>query len=130
MQRVLGKDLWAEARKQARASKSRKTAIAYVTRDLIGFRKGDTLVVDASTLAIKNGETDARLLQKLQKKGVQLYDCTDLHAKILLLNDKAIIGSGNMSSSSESRMVEAALMSDHSFMRVMAPPELAASIVV
>jgi hypothetical protein len=44
---------------------------------------------------------------------VQLYDCADLHAKILLLGNVAIIGSGNMSSSSERRMVEAALISDH-----------------
>jgi phosphatidylserine/phosphatidylglycerophosphate/cardiolipin synthase-like enzyme len=111
--RVLSKDLWTEVRKQARASNTRKAAIAYVTRDLVGFRKGDTLVIDASTLAIKNGETDAPLLRKLHKKGVQLYGCTDLHAKILLLDDVAIIGSGNMSSNSERWMVEAALISDH-----------------
>jgi hypothetical protein len=36
-----------------------------------------------------------------------------LHAKILLLDDVAVISSGNMSSSSESKMVEAALISDH-----------------
>jgi hypothetical protein len=113
VQRVLSKDLWATIRKQARASNSRKAAIAYVTGDLVGFRKGDTLVVDASTLAIKNGETDAPLLRKLHNKGVQLYDCTDLHAKILLLDDVAVIGSGNMSSNSERWMVEAALISDH-----------------
>ena len=91
---------------------SRKVAIAYVTRDLVGFRKGDTLVVDASTLAIKNGETDAPLLRKLNKKGVQLYDCT-ISRQILLLDNVAIIGSGNMSSNSERWMVEAALISDH-----------------
>ncbi len=113
MQRVLSKDLWTEVRKQARASSSRKGAIAYVTRDLVGFQKGNTMVVDASDLAIQNGETDAPLLRKLHKKGVQLYDCADLHAQILLLDDVAIISSGNMSSSSERRMVEAALISDH-----------------
>ena len=113
MQRVLSKDLWTEVRRRARTSKSRKAAIAYATRDLVGFRKGDTLVVDASTLAIRNGETDAPLLRKLHRKGVQLYACADLHAKILLLDDVAIISSGNMSSNSEHRMVEAALISDH-----------------
>jgi hypothetical protein len=112
MQRVLSADLWTEVRKRARAARSRKAAIAYVTRDLLDFRKGDTLVVDASVLAIRNGETDAQLLRKLHNKGVQLYDCVDLHVKILLLDDVAIIGSGNMSSSSEHRMVEAALISN------------------
>jgi phosphatidylserine/phosphatidylglycerophosphate/cardiolipin synthase-like enzyme len=68
--------------------------------------------VNASTLAIRTGETDAALLLKLHKKGVQLYDCVDLHAKVILLDDAAIISSGNMSSSSERRMVEAALISD------------------
>jgi phosphatidylserine/phosphatidylglycerophosphate/cardiolipin synthase-like enzyme len=113
VQRVLSNDLWSEVRKQARASNTRIGAIAYVTRDLVGFRKGDVLVVDASARAIQNGETDAGLLRKLHNKGVHLYDCADLHAKILLLDDVAIIGSGNMSSSSENRMVEAALISDH-----------------
>jgi hypothetical protein len=112
MQRVLSNDLWTEVRRRARASKSRKAAIAYATRDLVGFRNGDKLVVDASVLAIRNGETDAKLLRKLHKEGVQLYDCVDLHAKILVLDDVAIIGSGNMSSSSELRMVEAALISN------------------
>jgi hypothetical protein len=68
MRRVLSNDLWTEVRKQARASKLRKAAIAYVTRDLVGFREGDTLVVHASPLAIKNGETDAPLLRRLHRK--------------------------------------------------------------
>ena len=69
MQRVLSKDLWTEVRKRARTSKSRKCAIAYATRDLVGFRRGDVLIVDASVLAIRNGETDARLLRKLHNRG-------------------------------------------------------------
>jgi len=113
MQRVLSKDLWTEIKDHACASKSRKAAIAYVTQDLVGFREGDTLVVDASAAAIKNGETHAPLLQRLHKKGVQLYDCANLHAKTLLLDDVAIISSGNMSTSSQTRMVEAALITDH-----------------
>jgi hypothetical protein len=93
VQRVLSNDLWTEVRKQARASQLRKGAIAYVTRDLIGFRKGDTLVVDASSLAIRNGETDASLLRKLHTKGVQVYDCNDLHARIAELGNRTwIIG--------------------------------------
>src|SRR5262245_1209931 len=113
MQKVLSTDLWTEIRERACASKSRKAAIAYVTRDLVGFREGDTLVVNASAHAIKNAETHAPLLQRLHRKGVQLYDCPYLHAKTLLLDDVAIISSGNMSLNSETRMVEAALITDH-----------------
>jgi hypothetical protein len=113
MQRVLSKDLWTEIHKQARTAESRKGAIAYVTSDLIGFRKGDTLVVNASIETIRNNGTDAHLLRKLHDIGVQLYDCSDLHAKILLLDGIAVIGSGNMSPNSKQRLVEAAVISDH-----------------
>src|SRR5262249_8741105 len=79
----------------------------------IGFCKGDILVVDASSRAISSGETDARLLRTLHEKGVSLYHCASLHAKVLLLDDVAVISSGNMSNSSVG-LVEAGVMTDHS----------------
>src|SRR4051812_21268253 len=99
MQKVLTNDLWKAAR--ARRTKRKMAAIAYVTQDLLGFRKGDTLVADASAYAVRNAETSAKLLRTLHKKGVRLYDCACLHAKVLLLDDVAVISSGNMSKSSE-----------------------------
>ena len=47
MQNVLSSDLWKTIRAQAKKSRQRKAAIAFVTRDLVGFRKDDTLVVGA-----------------------------------------------------------------------------------
>lgn len=61
MQRVLSRDLWKTIRAHAQRARCRRAVIAYVTQDLIGFRKGDTLVVDASTYAVCNGETSAKL---------------------------------------------------------------------
>ena len=114
MQRVLSSDLWKAIRAQAQKARRRRAAIAYVTRDLVGFRKADVLVVDASEHAIACGDTDAKLLRRLQrKKGVLLYHCADLHAKVLQLDDVAVISSGNMSTSSSSGLVEAAVMTDH-----------------
>ena len=40
----------------------------YLTRDLVGFRKGDVLVLDASVRAVASGETDARLFTRLQSR--------------------------------------------------------------
>lgn len=111
MQKILSNGLWAELRKRAQKARSRKAAIAYVTSDLLGLKRGDTLVVDASHRAIQNGETDAPLLRRFQKRGVQLYSC--LHAKILLIDDVGVVSSGNMSSNSAHRLVEAGLLSDH-----------------
>jgi hypothetical protein len=114
MQRILTGNLWTEIRVFARKAQRRKAAIAYITRDLVGFRRGDVLIVDASKQAVSCGETDARLLRDLWKKGVQLFHCDDLHAKVLLLDHVAFVGSANMSNSSAVRMVEAGVLTDHS----------------
>ena len=114
MHRVLSTHLWQEIATVAAEAKQRQAAIAYVTLDLIGFRGGDVLVVDASPFAIGSGETNAKLLAALLKKGVALYSCPCLHAKVLLMDGVAVVGSGNMSKSSRSKLVEAALMTDSS----------------
>jgi hypothetical protein len=113
MQEVLSSDLWKTVQAHARRARRRKAAIAYVTQDLLGFRKGDTLVADASTNSVASGETDAKLLRTLKKRGVNLYDCMGLHAKVVLLDDLAIISSGNMSNSSANGLVEAGVITDH-----------------
>jgi len=63
MQKVLSSNLWQVARAHAKSARKRRAAIAYVTQDLIGFRRGDTLLCDASRLAISCGETSAKLLR-------------------------------------------------------------------
>ena len=55
MQRVLSRDLWKSIITQARSARRKRAAIAYVTKDLIGLRKGDTLIVDASVYAARGG---------------------------------------------------------------------------
>jgi hypothetical protein len=112
MQKVLSSDLWKTVRAQAQKARCRKAAIAYVTEDLIRFRKGDLLVMDASPKAIRCGETDARLLRTLDRRGVCLYHCAGLHAKVLLLDDVAVISSGNLSKSSANGLVEAGMITD------------------
>lgn len=114
MQRVLSTGLWKEIKAIAVAAKRRRAAVAYVTQDLIGFKTGDVLVLDATERAIRSGETDAKLLRRLHRRGVQIHCCADLHAKVLLLDEVAVIGSGNMSRSSTVELVEAALITDHS----------------
>jgi hypothetical protein len=113
MLRILSHGLWAELKTASLRAPQRKAAVAYVTKDLVGFRRGDVLVTDASEGAIRSGETDAKLLLRLHRKGVRIYRCPRLHAKVLLLGDVAVIGSGNLSVSSEKALVEAAVLTDH-----------------
>lgn len=113
MQRVVSADLWPEVARRAKRASSRQVAIAYVTQDFVGLKKGDTLIADASRRAIASGETSAPLLRSLVRRGVDVYHCADLHAKVLLFGNTAVVGSANMSSSSNG-LVEAAVLSDES----------------
>jgi hypothetical protein len=113
MQRVLSSDLWKIVTARAKKAKHRQAAIAYVTEDYLNLGSGDVLIVDASEATIRSGGTDAKLLSELHQRGVLLYDCPDLHAKVMLLDDVAVVGSANMSQSSGS-LVEAAIITDQS----------------
>lgn len=110
---MLSDGLWKEVRSQARSARQRSAAIAYVTQDHLGLKRNDILVTNASSHAISCGETDAKLLRNLFKRGVRVYNCRDLHAKVALFDNKALVGSGNMSRSSAGRLVEAAVITDH-----------------
>ena len=67
MQKVLSSDIWKEIGKRAKAADRRKAAVAYVTKDQIGFQTGDVLVVDASRNAVASGQTSAPLLRELNQ---------------------------------------------------------------
>jgi PLD-like domain len=113
MNRILSGDLWTTVSNLARKSKIMRAAIAYVSADkLIEFGKGDTLIVDASDEAIASGQTSATTLAKFHTAGAELYSLTNLHAKVLLLDRYAIVGSANLSARSEQTLVEAALLTD------------------
>ena len=111
MQKVLSSDLWKEVAKRAKVARQRKAAIAYVTKDHIGFQAGDVLVVDASKRAIASGQTDAPLLRELNRNRVAVYSQEGLHAKVMLLGNYSVVGSANMSASSGG-LIEAAVISD------------------
>ena len=94
-------------RPYAKAARRRLVAVAYVTTDgHIGFRKNDVLICDASDRAIKGGETSARLLRSLHRKGVELRSQPDLHAKVAVLGRHALIGSCNLSAASAEDLTE------------------------
>ncbi|MET4085614.1 hypothetical protein [Bradyrhizobium sp. S3.5.5] len=125
---LLSEEIWTVARKLAQGSPVRKLAIAYVTEDRVGLRKGDILVCDASDRMIRMGQTDAKLLKRLHKDGVAIHSVPGLHAKVMLFGKHAIVGSANMSGS---RLTEAAAVTDRtvitsgiaSFIAQLAKPE-------
>jgi hypothetical protein len=113
MLEVVSDDLWMRIEALAKKAPYRYGAIAYVTNDThITFGDGDVLVVDASDDAVSSGQTSAKVLQAAYTRGAELYSVDGLHSKVLALGRVAVVGSGNMSSSSANQLVEAAIITD------------------
>jgi len=114
MDKLVSGELWKEIKRLAKKSKRRMAAVAYVTNDeLVTFKEGDLLIVDASNQSIKSGQTSAPLLHKAFEHGAAIYSCPGLHAKVMLLDNVAVIGSANISRSSQQFLIEAAYITDH-----------------
>jgi hypothetical protein len=75
-------------------------AIAYVTKQLLELRRGDTLVCDASEGMVKAGQTDPKVLLAYLRKGVSVWGHPGLHAKAIVRGRVAIVGSANSSNTS------------------------------
>jgi hypothetical protein len=113
MQELVSADLWKRASKVSRRASIHRCAVAYVSSDsLIEFGSGDTLITDASTAAIKSGQTSAHVLKRANDRGAAIYSYPGLHAKVLVFDRIAVIGSANLSLSSANQLTEAALFTD------------------
>lgn len=113
MLKLLSADLWATIRQKAVKAKRRRAAIAYVTDPrLLPLGAGDVLVVDASDASIAAGRTSAKVLAGYLRAGASLFNVPNLHAKVLVLDDWAVIGSANASLRSSEYYVEASVVSD------------------
>jgi hypothetical protein len=107
---LLTTDLWKRIATLARRAKSRQAALAYVTSEHVRFGKGDILIADASPAAIKSGQTSAAVLLAAHRRGAEVYSCPNLHAKVIVLEGSAIIGSANLSTHSAEHLAECAVL--------------------
>lgn len=91
-----------------------RAAIAYVgSGGIVVPQRGDLLICDASRQAIGSGETDAGTLRTWLKTGATIRSLPGLHAKCAVVGDNAIVGSANWSASSEQKLIESVIMTDH-----------------
>lgn len=108
---LLTHDLWSAAARESAQSIYTVAAVAYVTNvDDFHFKASDILVIDASEEAIRTGKTSALIVENLLTRGVLLYSCPNLHAKVYVFEDSVIVGSSNLSSSSRSLLIECATL--------------------
>lgn len=106
-EKIFTGNIWKEIQPFINGSRSFSAAIAYVTSErFIQFASGDVLICDASDLAIETGQTSAKLLASALKRGALLYSLPKLHAKMLVFDNSAFIGSANLSLSSEEELTE------------------------
>ncbi|MCX6853793.1 MAG: phospholipase D-like domain-containing protein, partial [Verrucomicrobia bacterium] len=112
MTRFLSNDsLWAELNTRVKASKKVKAAVAFVGNggaDLLPLKKGDTLVVNLGLQTVKQGATSPKEIQRLIKRGVQVFTRSNLHAKFFICDDALLVGSANISNNSQKVLDEAA----------------------
>ena len=110
---LVGEDLWKVLPKLVRSSRRVDAAIAYLGQDgakLLPLKRGDRLVVDMSIATVKAGGTCPHEVEKLIKRGVKVFTRSNLHAKIVIADKKALVGSANVSRNSRDFLDEAAVL--------------------
>ncbi len=111
---ILQTELWDKISILAKHAKRKHIAVAYVgdkAFNLLPLSKGDTLVVDMSEATVKSGQTDPFEIEKYRNKGVSVFTCSNLHAKIYIFDNAVIVSSANIASRSKSTLVESGLLS-------------------
>ncbi len=112
---VLNRDqYWKEISSRVPSAKKVVAAVAYIGiggSDYLPLRPGDELVVHLSLGAVKQGVTDPREIEKLIKRGVDVFTRSTLHAKVVVIDDVVIASSANISQNARHYLDEAAILS-------------------
>jgi hypothetical protein len=109
---LTAKEIWPRITELAKKTKKAHVAVAYFGQDarqLLPLRSGSVLVVDCHPKSVKGGRTCPHDLLALIKKKVEVHSCSNLHAKVFVFGNRAIIGSANASKLSRNYLLEAAV---------------------
>jgi hypothetical protein len=77
---------------------------------LLYLKRGDVLIVALTEANARNGSVCPAEIERLQRKGVQVFIAPSLHAKVTLCGSKAVVGSANLSQTSFTQLDEAAML--------------------
>lgn len=108
--RFVSHEIWPRLRQLAR----RRGRRAFVAVPFLGtgaaqrllLRDRDVLVTKFDTAAIRAGLVSPREVVAFIKRGVEVHSVRNLHAKVYVFGDVAIVSSANVSASSETQLVE------------------------
>ena len=110
---LINEALWKTLTERIKTARHVDAAIAYFGRNgatLLRLRRGDRLVVDMSTPTVRAGGTDPYEVEKLIRRGVQVFTRRNLHAKIVIADNSVVSGSANVSKRSRQVLDEAAIL--------------------
>jgi hypothetical protein len=124
-QLVTGRDVWPRLVRLCKQARWRQAAIAYLTAPaLLPFTAGDLLVVDATPASVAAGSTSPTAIGQLLRRDVDVRSLPGLHAKILLTDRHAAVGSANASTHSRDRLHEAVLVTTERAVRAAVREDL------
>lgn len=111
--KLLTSSIWPKITSAAKSSAATaNVAVAYFGTGgsaMLPLKEGSRLVVDFSERAIKSGQTNPSEIAKLIRRGVDVYNKPNLHAKVFVFRNRAFIGSTNVSNTSAFGLQEAAV---------------------
>lgn len=102
--------VWGRIKKLSKSPSPALAAVPYFgggASDLLKLREGSVLVVKFDREAIGSGQVDPREIVKAIKRGVEVHSCSNLHAKVYVFGNTAVVGSSNVSRHSENNLLEA-----------------------
>jgi hypothetical protein len=114
--KILTDGLWRQVTRLAKMNAGRaKVAVAYFGSNgslLLPLREGSFLVVNAGDRAVRSGQTNPSELLKLHKRGVRVHSVSNLHSKVFVFGETAVISSANVSNHSRDVLVECGVLSE------------------
>src|SRR5664280_611037 len=109
--KFLGIDAWKRIKVLNRRRGQHLVAVPYLGENAsrrLTLKAGDLLVVRLDLATVKAGQTSPKDVLAYLKKGVEVHKQGNLHAKVFVFGDTAIVGSTNVSATSEG-LLEAAV---------------------
>jgi PLD-like domain len=73
------------------------------------LKKGSVLVTRVTEEDVRRGLVSPREILRYLDSGVEVHSCKNLHAKVYVFDRRAIVGSANISATSENQLMEAAI---------------------
>lgn len=115
--KLLTETVWARLSELARRPRRAAAAVAvpYLgagAAKRLPLHRGDVLVTRFDDAAFAGGLVDPREVVKYLHRGVDVHAVANLHAKVFVLGDTAVVGSTNISAQSADHLIEAACESD------------------